>query len=379
MNILIVTHWQNPNFMTAPFVDYQMEAHVRRGHRVRAIVPLAQGKKSRFCKRFGKTAVRKDHNGVEYVFVRYLSLSRMGRKGFNAWSFTETLERHLDEVLEDFQPDVIHAHTVLIDGRMGVWLKKKLGVPLVLTTHGSDIREPLRLGWGSLLKEICDEADAVTACSSVLAKDCQKFNMKGEAVPILLGYAPDIHVPETERIPKRLIQVSSFISSKRIDTTIEAFEILHREDPSYQLVLIGEGELLPKMKALAAGLGLEDAVTFMGQQPNPKVLEEMARSSYFVMVSKPEALGLVYIEAMSQGCLAIGTEGEGVEDIIKDGENGFLVPVDRPELIAERIRSCEADPDLRERIRAAGQQTVRGLTWDRTARQYEDLFRKVTS
>ena len=377
MNILVVTNRSDPGFMSTSFVDYQMEAHIRRGNRVRAIVILPWGREDPSGRLFGKTVTYQEYHGVEYVFVRFLSISRPGRKYFNARSFNKVLDRHLDEVLGDFRPDLIHAHTVMIIGQIGVWLKEKLGVPLVITTHGSDIRIPLSLGWNTLLKEICDKADAVAADSSVLARDCEKFDMRGEAIPVTLGYASDIQVPEVQKVPKRLIQVSSFIASKRVDMTIRALKILFDEDPAYHLVLIGDGELMAEMKALAAGLGIENAVTFMGQQPNAKVLEEMARSSYFVMVSAPEGLGLVYIEAMSQGCLTIGTEGQGVTDVITDGKDGFLLPVDRPDLIAERIRSCEADPAFRERLSSAGRERAAGLTWDRAAEAYEEVFRKA--
>jgi glycosyltransferase involved in cell wall biosynthesis len=377
MNILVMTHSQAKGFITTPFIDDLMKAHVKRGCRVRAIVAVPQGKANRFDRRIGRTVVREGHNGVEYVFVRYISLSRYGEKAFNVRSFTKVLGKHLPEILEDFRPDIIHAHTVLFDGRVGLWLKEHTGAPLVVTTHGGDIVKPLRRGWGSILKETCDKADAVAADSSALGRKCALFHAEKEAVPVTLGYASDTEIPEVERIPKRLIQVSGFVPSKHIAVTIQAFKILHGEDPEYQLFLIGDGPLRPEMEALSAELGVRESVHFLGRMPNARVLEEMARSTYFVMVSSPEGLGVVYIEAMSQGCLAIGTIGEGVADIIEDGVNGYLLPVDRPDLIADRIRACEQDPALRERLSAAGQKKASGLTWERAAEEYEKLFRKT--
>lgn len=377
MNILVMTHSQAKGFITTSFVDDQMRAHVRRGNRVRAIVAVPQGKENSFDRRIGKTIVRQEHEGVEYVFVRYLSLSGRGEKSFNVRSFIHVLNRKLPEILRGFTPDVIHAHTVLFDGRIGIWLKKKLAVPLVVTTHGGDIVKPMARGWSGLLKESCDGADEMAADSSALGRKCEGLGTVKKVVPVTLGYASNIEVPPVERIPKRLIQVSNFVPSKRIAVTIEALRILHAEDPAYHLILIGDGPEREKMEALVQEYGLQEAITFKGRQPNAKVLEEMAASSYFVMVSAPEGLGIVYIEAMSQGCLAIGTVGEGVADIISDGENGYLLPVDRPDLIADRIRACEQDPDLRERLRAAGQEKASGLTWDRAAAEYEKLFQKA--
>ena len=377
MNILVMTHSQAKGFITTPFIDYLMDAHVKRGNRVRAIVAVPQGKANRFDKRIGKTIVREEHEGVEYVFVRYISLSRYGEKAFNVRSFTKVLEKHLPEILEGFEPDVIHAHTVLFDGRVGLWLKEHTGVPLVVTTHGGDIVKPLRRGWGEILKETCDKADALAADSSALGRKCQLFHTEKEAVPVTLGYASDTKVPDIERVPKRLIQVGHFVASKRADVTIRALKILHDEDPEFQLYLIGDGPLRQEMEALAAELGVQDSVHFLGRVPNAKVLEEMARSTYYVMVSSPEGLGVVYIEAMSQGCLAIGTTGEGVADVIEDGVNGYLLPVDRPDLIADRIRACEADPELRVRLSSAGQKKASGLTWERAAEEYEKLFQKT--
>lgn len=50
----------------------------------------------------------------------------------------------------------------------------------------------------------------------------------------------------------------------------------------------------------------------------------MVESDVFAMVSKPEAFGLVYVEAMSKGCITIGTKGQGIDGVIEHGENGFL-------------------------------------------------------
>ena len=90
------------------------------------------------------------------------------------------------------------------------------------------------------------------------------------------------------------------------------------------LTIVGQGPVRQMLEEICGKLGISDAVEFTGQMPNDQVLARLRESEIFVMASKPEGFGIVYLEAMSSGCVTIGTEGEGISDLIVHGENGFL-------------------------------------------------------
>ena len=97
------------------------------------------------------------------------------------------------------------------------------------------------------------------------------------------------------------------------------------------------------------------------------------------MPSYPEGFGIVYLEAMASGCITIGTEGEGIANLIKNGENGFLVPPDDPDDIAAVMEWCLAHPEEATAIADRGRQDALSLTWDHNAEQYIKLFKELCS
>ena len=83
MNITVLAHYQGDGSPCASFVHAQLIEYVNLGERVKVIVPVSVGKRDYFKKRFSKRIIEKDIDGVNYYFVRYLSLSKYGEKSFN--------------------------------------------------------------------------------------------------------------------------------------------------------------------------------------------------------------------------------------------------------------------------------------------------------
>ena len=159
-----------------------------------------------------------------------------------------------------------------------------------------------------------------------------------------------------------------------MDRTLEAFARLAGEYPDATLTIVGIGEMEAQLKARIAELGLEKRVTLTGGLPHEQVIERMAESDLFVLPSWGEGYGIVYIEAMAAGCIAVGAKDEGIEDTITDGENGFLVPagdIDEIERVMRAVfENREAYAALRERGRLAAQ----ALTWAKNAQTVEEIY-----
>lgn len=376
MNILVVCHYGLYTDLSASFVHNQVKAYAALGHRVRVIIPVAIGKKLTGQRIGPSLSVRKE-GGAELYYLRFLSLSNYGEKRFNASSAIAALRPKLGKILDGFQPEVIHAHTLGFDSGIGVWLKEQLGCPLVVTTHGSDTSIPMEQGKGAEMKALCDRADRVVSVSSALGGKLRACGTNTPITTILNGFALE-HLPkDCAKQSLTVLQVGNLLKQKRADVTLRAFARTRQTHPEAGLTIIGQGPERSALESLCEELDVTDAVRFTGRIPNQKVLSEMAKAQFFIMPSVREGFGIVYLEAMACGCITIGTEGEGIADLIVSGENGFLVPPDDPDAIVRVIEWCIEHPEESAAIAERGRQDALGLTWGKNAETYIRLFEEI--
>ena len=123
-----------------------------------------------------------------------------------------------------------------------------------------------------------------------------------------------------------------------------------------------------------AELGLEKRVILTGGLPHEEVIARMAQSDLFVLPSWGEGYGIVYIEAMAAGCIAVGAVGEGIEDTITDGENGFLVPAGDIDETERVMRAVFQSREAYDALRRKGQRDAKELTWARNAETVEAIY-----
>lgn len=168
--------------------------------------------------------------------------------------------------------------------------------------------------------------------------------------------------------PLNLIFVGKLVEQKRIHVLLKALKICHCE---YFLKIVGEGPYRNDLEKMARELGIEENVQFLGKLPRDEVAKEMFNSDMFVMVSKHETLGLVYIEAMAAGCVTVGTKGEGIDGIIESGKNGFLVTPDNEIELAKIIDYVWAcDGSQIDKIRLGGYVVASHMTDEVVAVEY---------
>jgi len=376
MNILAVCHFGLYEELSSSFVHNQIREYANQGHRVRCIVPIPLGKTGRSGSKTGPAVAKTTVDGVEIVDVRYLSASARGRKSFNHNSAIATIRLNARQIFGDFTPDIIHAHTLGLDSRIGAWLKAKFSCPLVVTTHGSDTVRPLNAGEGHILKADCDACDLLVSVSGPLKETLAGCDTATPIEVIHNGFIPR-EMTGTERDPFGIIQVGHLIESKHFDTTLHALALLKDRYPGLHLTIVGQGPLQESLETLAAELGVEDRVEFTGAIPNAEVFARMCQNRFFVMVSKPEGFGIVYLEAMAAGCLTVGTAGEGIADILRNGENGFLAEAGDRAALAEILAEMLENPEACEKIAKTGQALARSMTWAETSRKYLQLFESL--
>lgn len=375
MNILVIGHYGLYEHLSASYVHSQAKTYAALGHQVRVIIPVPVGKTFQNSK-VGPAFYARQADGMTLYYVRYLSASNFGTRYINTKSAILALMPRMKTIFGDFQPDVIHAHTLSLDSGIGAWLKKRLGCPLVVTSHGSDAFVPHAAGKFEDLRAYARGADVVV-CVSTLLKRCLQEAGVTEPMEIILNGFRVNEAPKQEKPPVSLVQAGYLMPRKKADVTMRAFALLRQKYPEATLTIVGSGPEEQRFHALARELELGESIRFTGYLPNPKLLEEVSKARFFVMPSVREGFGIVYLEAMANRCVTIGTEGEGIADLIRSGYNGFLVPADDPQAIVSVIEECIRDPQRADAIARQGHDDAVGLTWERNARQYLDLFARL--
>lgn len=148
-----------------------------------------------------------------------------------------------------------------------------------------------------------------------------------------------------------IVCVAGLEPRKRIDTLLTIFAQIAVRRPNARLVVLGEGWMRPALEAQAQSLGVQDRVTLAGWQPDPE--RWMHAAAVCVLLSGQEGLPRAVVQYVASGRPVVATAVPGIERLVRDGETGFLVPVDDPHKALGPIERLLADPDLRSRMSAA--------------------------
>jgi glycosyltransferase involved in cell wall biosynthesis len=144
-----------------------------------------------------------------------------------------------------------------------------------------------------------------------------------------------------------------------------------------QLVVAGEGPDRPALELHAAELGISDRITFLGAQPRQRIVELFRAADASILSSSWENFPHTVVEALAVGTPVLAMEAGGVGEVVRDGENGLLVPAGDASALAEAVRRYFADDALRERLRAAAASSVAAYAPERVFGELEATLRRV--
>jgi glycosyltransferase involved in cell wall biosynthesis len=161
---------------------------------------------------------------------------------------------------------------------------------------------------------------------------------------------------------------------KGVTYLAQAFDRLASAGRPVPLTILGPG-VSPADVMQSIPERLRSFVTIVERVPEDRVVEEYRRHDLLVFPSTYEGFGLVVIEAMSQGLPVVATPSGCVPDLIRDGENGIIVPPRDAGALADAVRRLMDAPAERDRLGASGTATAACLTWRRSARRTVDVYR----
>jgi teichuronic acid biosynthesis glycosyltransferase TuaC len=320
-------------------------------------------------------------DGVPVYYPRYPALGNAGERLIGgaamarcAWGLVRRL--HAQKPF-----DVIHAHMLPLEGHAGEWLARRLKIPCVITVHGTDVIRnfPAPGEEKKVLARhvrVARAADALMAVSSLLQKRVAPY--RGAPVDVVPN-GVDLSLVQggIPKKPRSVLSVATLKKRKCVLETLEAFIAVAGDYPDATMTFVGVGELESALRARIHESGLEARAILTGGVTHAEVMRRMEQSDVLCVPSYAEGYGIVYIEAMACGAVAIGARGEGIEDMIRDGENGFLVPAGDVRAIEGTLRRIFEARDGLEMLRARARADARALTWEENARRVSAVYARV--
>ena len=173
----------------------------------------------------------------------------------------------------------------------------------------------------------------------------------------------------------RIISVARLDPQKNQQMMIRAFAKIANEFPDWQLVIFGEGPLRSSLELIVKSLQLEGRVLLPGRTEH--VIDELRKSKIFCFSSDYEGLSNSMIEALCVGLPIITTKVSGTEDIVIDGENGFIVPVNDEDAMGHSLKVLMADMQLMKKMGEQNRQKARLFSIDGIYVQWEKLIQSV--
>ena len=224
-------------------------------------------------------------------------------------------------------------------------------------------------------RQIFDKATGVIAMSASYADSlvresglpADKVHVAYPGATSLAGVASTQPCRERTAPRTKLLFVGTTFLVKSGDIVLKAFELLRRNDPSLTLTIVGPATW-PMEGAIP------DGVDFRGRVPRTEIVNIMDEHDLFVMPSRLEGFGMVFIEALARGLPCVGRRAFAMPELIEDGVTGAIVDtLDPVELAAAIVRTLEND-SIYEVTRARAVTAADTFSWDRTAATMIDFM-----
>lgn len=359
------------------FCHEQVKALKQIGIDVDVVVPMTIYDKEYKTKKW-------KYEDVEIQYVRFLKLP--GVRGYE----------HIGKLLYyslllsgiKFQAyDIIHADAPLPAGDAALRLSKKYSIPFVVHGHGLDVffdvsykDAPNCKKITEACKRVYEQANAIAGVSQKVLNCIQeRLDIRDKGYVVYNGGDIDKFYPSTEKPSgKYILSVGNLIALKGHDDTIKAFsELVNSGITDIRLKIAGRGPLETELKELTEKLGISQYVDFLGYVPYEEIAELMRNAILFCLPSWYEALGCVYLEAMASGIPTIGCYGNGIDEIIKNDINGYLVHGKQSHEIYNKIVLL-LEQDNYSFISENARKTIESqYTWLDSAKALNNIYRCV--
>ena len=342
----------------------------KRGHEVTVVTARLPGLKE-----------REKVNGLSVIRVKPLFMG-----------FTTPIMPHLKKTMTELDADIVHGNlpppiTAYYAGKVC----KHKGIPFILTYH-CDVELPSALGsiavklyrktWGKKTLDYADKLIVTSKSYSATSRDVWQhehtivpnavdtstFNPKNDGTKIRKEYG----LADKGMV----LYVGRLVYHKGLEHLVRA----SMEVDNAKFVIVGEGDLRPKLERMIEQNNLHDKVVLAGKVPEAQLPQYYAAADVSVLpsVARLEAFGIVTLEALASGIPAVVSNIPGVREVVEEGKDGLHAEPMNPTDLAEKIKTLLADPDMRQRMGEYGRKrVVEKFRYAGIAAQMEQIYKEM--
>ncbi|HEY3181003.1 MAG TPA: TIGR04063 family PEP-CTERM/XrtA system glycosyltransferase [Casimicrobiaceae bacterium] len=310
------------------------------------------------------------------------------------------------EVARELHPDILHAHSPVLNALPALWAGRKLGLPVVYEVralwedaavdHGVTQERALRYRLSRAVETFAlHRADHVTTICEGLREEIASRGVRRERITVIPNAVdedefrfdsdPDAELSAALRLTGRTVVgfIGSFYGYEGLDLLIKATAMLVPGHPELRVLLVGGGPQEAHLRRMVAERELGDRVIFTGRVPHRDVtryyglIDVLAyprhrmRLTDIVTPLKP-------LEAMALGRILVASDVGGHRELIRDRETGYLFPAGDAEALARAIEKALEQKDDRPRIRENARRFVESeRNWGRSVARYADVYRSL--
>jgi len=314
--------------------------------------------------------------------------------------------RRLEEVARIVRPDILHAHSPVLNALPALWVGRCLGIPVVYEVrafwedaaadHGTAREDGLRYRLTRAIETFAfRRADAVTTICEGLRSEIVARGIPPDKVTVIpnavdiekftLGIVPDEGLKQSLGLAGCVVLgfIGSFYAYEGLPLLLEALPRILAVDPRVRILLVGGGPQEANLKQLGATQGLGDKVVFSGRVPHNEVqryydLVDVLVYPRLSMRLTELVTPLKPLEAMAQGRMLVASDVGGHRELIKDGQTGVLFKAGDAGALAAQVLALLADQPRWPRMRLAARNFVESeRTWAASVGRYGQVYQRL--
>ena len=328
------------------------------------------------------------------------------RAGMGLLAQMRLTAQRLKEAVADSRPDLIHAHSPVLNALPSLWVGRQTGLPVVYemraswedaaVDHGSTREGSLRYRVSRSLESFAlRRATQVTTICNGLRDDIAARGIPAQRITVIpnavdvgafrFGAEPDPWLRRELGLEGATVLgfAGSFYGYEGLDLLIEAARRMLPKHPTLRVLLVGGGPQEQNLKAQAAAAGLQDRVIFTGRVPHAQVQRYYELIDVLAYPRLPIRLTelvtpLKPLEAMAQGRMFVASDVGGHRELIRDRETGFLFRAGDVDALQRVLEQLLAQRELWPQVRAQARRFVEvERTWTSSVARYAEVYRRA--